>query len=80
MSDLLHIGERLGSLTTLSEQHSARLDSVEREVKWLKLAARVVLALGLWLSGIGAAINSPELGKQIAPLLKQAIGLLLKSS
>jgi hypothetical protein len=80
MSDLLHIGERLGSLTTQFQQHSERLDSVERDVRWLKLAARVILAVGLWLSSLGASTNSATLGKHLAPILKQVLGILLKSS
>jgi hypothetical protein len=84
MSDLLHIGERLGSLTTLSALHSERLDSLEQQVNVINtkisLAARIWLVLVLWASGLSAALNSPDLGKQIAPLLKQAVALLLKSS
>lgn len=77
MSDLLHIGEQLGSLTTQSQRHSQRLDTIEADMKaikaYLRLMRRVCFVIVLWGGGLVTASVSPEIGRQLAPLLKQIL-------
>lgn len=77
MDEMLHIGERLGSLTTTSDQHSLRLDCLEKDVSKIKrmmvIGGRIALVSGLWGASAATALTGPEIGAAIAPMLKHLL-------
>jgi len=84
MDSQLHIGERLGSLTTISARQSERLDDHDKRISKLEdfiyLAKRAGIVVTLWGSGLATAANSPEIGKSLAHLAKDILTHLLTTS
>lgn len=77
MDNHLYIGDRLGSLTTQSERHSQRLDTLEADMSrikaWMALARRGAVLIMLGLSGISSLIGNDHLRDLIVAVLKAAI-------
>lgn len=77
MAEMLHIGERIGALTTQSARHSERLDTLEADMAklklWMALARRAGVLAILGLSGIGGLIGNDHLTNLIVAILKAAI-------